>query len=469
MKKILVAAISIVLLASCTKDDVESHSIQSINEYSVEQKTDLISSYAQMLAASMGNPEIRNVIKSEAQLKFDGDYDILVNTLHSVELKEHNVTIKKMLANSCVETRANEGGFSGDLDTLIEEIQSQFPNLQVSVPVHCDEWDTENYIPLVAFLPYDYDDQVATEIEAFDTNGNSYMLSLDEDPEQPVIVVSISERVDRDGSFKGGNASYINFEDVDVVTTRTAPTTPSDINLFHAGAETLELEWTDTSNETGYVVYRKTESVNTYSVIANLPANQNYYIDTNVVAGVKYSYKVRAINIDGESGYSAAITSFASDRNDGESLKIKRMYFTNSALKAVEKWASGAPEIRLRVVCGDSNSATTVFTSGLLEPAKRGDINGSWWNKSVDITNWRTNAIGTVLTFDWREEDWDDDVTFTIQASFEVKLGDWTIKAGGSVQFSGDEGGDIIGNKLVHYWDESNKTYDISGFKWEFE
>ena len=84
MKKILVAAISIVLLASCTKDDVESHSIQSINEYSVEQKTDLISSYAQMLAASMGNPDIRNVIKSEAQLKFDGDYDILVNTLHSI-------------------------------------------------------------------------------------------------------------------------------------------------------------------------------------------------------------------------------------------------------------------------------------------------------------------------------------------------------------------------------------------------
>lgn len=469
MKKILVAAISIVLLASCTKDDVESHSIQSINEYSVEQKTNLISSYAQMLAASMGNPEIRNVIKSEAQLKFDGDYDILVNTLHSVELKEHNVTIKKMLANSCVETRANEGGFSGDLDTLIEEIQSQFPNLQVSVPVHCDEWDTENYIPLVAFLPYDYDDQVATEIEAFDTNGNSYMLSLDEDPEQPVIVVSISERVDRDGSFKGGNASYINFEDVDVVTTRTAPTTPSDINLFHAGAETLELEWTDTSNETGYVVYRKPEGESTYSVIANLPANQNYYIDTNVVAGVKYSYKVRAINSDGESGYSTAITSFASDRNDGESLKIKRMYFTKNALKTVEKWASGAPEIRLRVVYGDNDSATTVFTSGILEPAKRGDINGSWWNKTVDITNWYTNLIGTVLTFDWREEDWDDDVKFSIQASFEKKKPSWSIQTGASVDFSGDEGGDIIGNTLVYYWDEANKTYDISGFKWEFE
>ena len=469
MKKILVAAISIVLLASCTKDDVESHSIQSVKEYSVEQKTDLISSYAQMLAASMGNPEIRNIIKSEAQLKFDGDYDILVNTLHSVELEKHNVTIKKMLANSCVETRANEGGFSEDLETLIEEIQTQFPNLQVSVPVHCDEWDTENYTPLVAFLPYDYDDQVATEIEAFDTNGNSYMLSLDEDPEQPVIVVSISERVDRDGSFKGGDASYVNFEDVDVVTTRTSPTTPSDINLFHAGAEILELGWADLSNETGYVVYRKSEGESTYSVIANLPANQNYYIDSNVVAGVKYRYKVRAINNDGESGYSTTISTIASARNDGESLKVKRMYFTKSALKAVEKWASGAPEIRLRVVYGDKDSATTVFTSGILEPAKRGDINGSWWNKSVDITNWCTNVIGTVLTFDWREEDWDDDVTFTIQASYEQKDKNWSIQAGGSVQFSGDEGGDIIGNKLVYYWDEANKTYDISGFKWEFE
>lgn len=469
MKKILIAAVSIVLLASCTNDDLDVTPIQNAEKYSVEQKTELISSYAQMLAAAIGDPEVRKIIKSEAQLKFDGDYDILTETLHNIELKENQSTVQKLLASSCVMTRAGEGGFTGDLDALIKEIQTQFPNLQVSVPVHCDEWDTENYIPLVAFLPYDYDDQVATEIEAFDTNGNSYILSLEEDPEQPVIVVSISERVDRNGNFKGGDASYVNFEDVEVFTTRSAPSTPSDINLFHAGAETLELGWADSSNETGYIVYRKSESGTTYSVIANLPANQNYYIDSNVVAGVKYSYKVRAINNDGESGYSTTISTFASARNDGESLKIKRMYFTKSALKAVEKWASGAPEIRLRVVYGDKDSATTVFTSGILEPKKRGDINGSWWNKSVDITNWCTNVIGTVLTFDWREEDWDDDVTFTIQASYEQKGENWSIQAGGSVQFSGDDGGDIIGNTLVHYWDEANKTYDISGFKWEFE
>lgn len=469
MKRILIATVSIVLLASCTNDDLDVTPIQNAEKYSVEQKTELISSYAQMLAAAIGDPEVRKIIKSEAQLKFDGDYDILTETLHNIELKENQSTVKNLLASSCVMTRASEGGFTGDLDALIKEIQTQFPNLQVSIPVHCDEWDTENYIPLVAFLPYDYDDQVATEIEAFDTNGNSYILSLEEDPKQPVIVVSISERVDRNGNFKGGEASYVNFEDVEIVTTRTIPSTPSDINLFHAGAETLELEWTDTSNETGYVVYRKPEGGSTYYVIANLPANQNYYIDTNVVAGVKYSYRVRAINDDGESGYSTTITTIASARNDGEPLKIKRMYFTKSALKAVEKWASGAPEIRLRVVYGDKDSATTVFTSGILEPTKRGDINGSWWNKSVDITNWCTNVIGTVLTFDWREEDWDDDVTFTIQASYEQKGKNWSIQAGGSVTFSGDEGGDVIGNKLVHYWDEANKTYDISGFKWEFE
>lgn len=84
MKRILIAAVSIVLLASCTNDDLDVTPIQNAEEYSVEQKTELISSYAQMLAAAIGDPEVRNIIKSEAQLKFDGDYDILTATLYNI-------------------------------------------------------------------------------------------------------------------------------------------------------------------------------------------------------------------------------------------------------------------------------------------------------------------------------------------------------------------------------------------------
>lgn len=457
------------MLVSCLNNEKEETTFTEVC-YTDDQKTELICSYAQILAASMENPEVRDVIKKGTQLKFDGDYDILTKTLHEIELRESKSTVKKALMSNNVVTRASERGLPESIETLVEKIQTQFPNLQVSVPILCDEWDTDNYVPLVAFLPYDYDEHTASEIEAFDTQGNSYMLSLDIEPEQPVVVVSISERVDRDGTLKNKDSIYADLGEVNVPDTKATLLPPSDIYLFHSGAETLELEWSaDLSDKTGYTVYRKSENENDYSCIANLPANHNYYIDSDVNAGVKYNYKVRTVNNEGESAYSTTISTFASARNDGESLKIKRMYFTKEALKAVEKWASGAPEIRLRVVYGDKESATTVFTSGILEPKKRNDINGTWWNKSVDITNWCTNVIGTVLTFDWREEDWDDNVSFSIQASYEQKKNTWAIQAGGSVNFKGDEGGDVIGNRLVYYWEEPNKIYDISGFKWEFE
>ena len=469
MKKFLLTSISLMMLVSCLNNEKEETTFTEVC-YTDDQKTELICSYAQILAASMENPEVRDVIKKGTQLKFDGDYDILTKTLHEIELRESKSTVKKALMSNNVVTRASERGLPESIETLVEKIQTQFPNLQVSVPILCDEWDTDNYVPLVAFLPYDYDEHTASEIEAFDTQGNSYMLSLDIEPEQPVVVVSISERVDRDGTLKNKDSIYADLGEVNVPDTKATLLPPSDIYLFHSGAETLELEWSaDLSDKTGYTVYRKSENENDYSCIANLPANHNYYIDSDVNAGVKYNYKVRTVNNEGESAYSTTISTFASARNDGESLKIKRMYFTKEALKAVEKWASGAPEIRLRVVYGDKESATTVFTSGILEPKKRNDINGTWWNKSVDITNWCTNVIGTVLTFDWREEDWDDNVSFSIQASYEQKKNTWAIQAGGSVNFKGDEGGDVIGNRLVYYWEEPNKIYDISGFKWEFE
>lgn len=469
MKKFLLISISVMMLVSCLTNEKEETSFTEVC-YTDDQKTELICSYAQILAASMENPEVRDVIKKGTQLKFDGDYDILTKTLHEIELRESKSTVKKALMSNNVVTRASERGLPESIETLVEKIQTQFPNLQVSVPILCDEWDTDNYVPLVAFLPYDYDEHTASEIEAFDTQGNSYMLSLDIEPEQPVVVVSISERVDRDGTLKNTDSIYADLGEVNVPDTKATLLPPSDISLFHSGAETLELEWSaDLSDKTGYTVYRKSENENDYSCIANLPANHNYYIDSDVNAGVKYNYKVRTVNNEGESAYSTTISTFASARNDGESLKIKRMYFTKEALKAVEKWASGAPEIRLRVVYGDKESATTVFTSGILEPKKRNDINGTWWNKSVDITNWCTNVIGTVLTFDWREEDWDDNASFSIQASYEQKKNTWAIQAGGSVNFKGDEGGDVIGNRLVYYWEEPNKIYDISGFKWEFE
>ena len=458
-------AIASMLVISCTKNVQIYDETTPDVRYSNAQKSELISSYAQMLAASLENTELRSTIKAEAQLKFDGDYDILTSKLGAITLKKPCVDVNGLMANSCVVTRATDGGFTGDLEDLLAEIQATFPNLQVSVPVHCEEWDTKNHIPLVAYLPYDFDDQVETEIEAFDVHGKSYMLSLDEEPDQPVVVVSVSERVMEDGSMKD---DYIACNSCETVETKSVPYAPTDLSLIHGGPGQLELSWPEVNEAAKYYVYRKKEGESSYANLTQNGITNNFYLDNSVSAGQKYSYRVRSKNDDGMSGYSTAITTFASPRKDGAPLTIKRMYFTKSALKAVEKWASGAPEIRLRVVYGASNPAASV-TTGRLEPPKRGDINETWWNKTVSISDWATSAMGTVLTFDWREEDWDDNAEFTITASVEKKTGNWEIATGGSIKISGDDGGDVIGSTLVYYWDAKDKIYDVSGFKWQFE
>lgn len=480
MKKTLFIVVFTLLLISCEQHNTsDSSTIINAEKYNSEEKTELISSYAQMLAASMGNPELRETIKDEAQIKFDGDYDILTNKLQNLKLKGDHTTVRNTLAASCIITRANEGCFTGNLDELIEEIQAEFPNLQVSVPIHCDEWDTENYIPLVAFLPYDFDDQTATEVEAFDINGNSYMLSLEEEPEQPVIVVSISERVDKNGdilaftnTLSGPYSDLYPNRSNSLGYPTKADTAPTGCKLSPSGSRSLLFEWQNVDNQ-GYAVFRKTTGDSDFVLCNTTELNYNYFVDNNLTPGQSYYYKVRAIL--GENHYSPFsyyVGAIASSRDEGERLQVKSIKFADGqALRQVEKWVSGAPELRLRIVKGGENSATIVYDSERFEPKKRSDVVGEWWeipdNMSLYISNWNSSSLGTVLTFDWQEEDQNGKLTVEIQANYENQFESaGKVSAGGKAQYSTEYGDDHVATVYVTWWD-SNKVYSTGGFSWE--
>ena len=69
MKKTLFIVVFTLLLISCEQHSTrDSSTIINVEKYNSEEKTELISSYAQMLAASMGNLELRETIKDEAQI-----------------------------------------------------------------------------------------------------------------------------------------------------------------------------------------------------------------------------------------------------------------------------------------------------------------------------------------------------------------------------------------------------------------
>lgn len=474
---LLTCSASTLLLSACTNiespqycpDDQE---VSTENLVTVHQKNDLIENYAKILSSSLGNPELRKAIKTEALLKFDGDNDILVSKLHSMTLASSNRNIESIIRSSAVTTKSN-----GYLGSITDAIHEQFPNLQVAVPVHCDEWDTENYTPLVAYLPFDYNEDEATHIKAFDQQGNEYLLSTEEEPNVPVIVVSISERVDENGNLIYTSPIYDTlapntitpFSISETDTKAMSAGIPRNLSLMHGTQRSFELSWDDVSNETGYEIYRRSNSQTSYNKIASLPANQNYYIDKNLSAGVKYSYRLRSVQNGQYSAYTPNITSFASARNDGASLKVTGLYFTTNGLKAVEKWPSGAPEIRLRIIVGNESNAWNIYTSGVMEPATRNSIKDKWWNHTINLPSWYIDEYGTVLTFDWREEDWNQNVEFSISANFEIKIGEWGIGIGASWKSSANKGGHHIGTSTVCFWDTSNKIYDVSGFKWKVQ
>lgn len=390
----------------------------------------------------------------------------MTSRFEELTVKNGSIKIRDILSNNLRMTTGKSNVKSinkQNIDSFFLKVKEMFPNLQISVPVLCENWDTENFIPLVAFIPVDYDEKTHKEVTAYDINGKEYILSTLEEPNYPVIVVGISERVDINGNMYDYSETVTQTQDK----YKIIPGTPASISLRHGIANTLILEWSDVLDDNGYEIWRMSNNSN-FVLIATTTINDNNYLDANLVGGTKYWYKVRSINNDGYSAWSQIITTTASPRNEGELLKIQRMKFTTNALQAVESWISGAPELRLRVVKGSESGASFVFTSGMIEPNHRDDIRDKWWYFNVTVCDWYTSVFGTVLNFDWREEDSKFIYEFNVTGSYEDKKDNGSIKAGGSLNIKSNPGADCVGNTTVFWWDPRNKIYDITGFNWDF-
>ena len=135
----------------------------------------------------------------------------------------------------------------------------------------------------------------------------------------------------------------------------------------------------------------------------------------------------------------------------------------------MESWIRGAPELRLRVYVG--SSSTPYYTSGVLEPQRRADINEKWWEHVVTIfpspNGWNASSYGTVLTFDWKEEDSYYNIEYNISTNYEDKTDFGTIKAGVTAKVYSSSSGNV-GQGMVLWWHNKNTTYESRDFSWEF-
>ena len=138
--------------------------------------------FAKGIAKLLNDPEIGAYLKEEIGKQFDGDYDALWETLADQEFAKKGKfkNILRKLYNTNID--------------MIDQF-NRIPILQISAPVNFEKWDVD--VPLlVAYDPITTDDLEGETITSFDGFDKKYMLDAKNEPDFPIIVVGLNERID---------------------------------------------------------------------------------------------------------------------------------------------------------------------------------------------------------------------------------------------------------------------------------
>lgn len=459
------------IMTGCSKDEpslIQTTKLvqKTADEQNVDAANVVIQRYSKVVAVALENQHFRTLLKQLALKQFDGDYDVLASDLQTQQID--SISVMDYFAQIIDARFTDEFGMAG-VDFLENALQV-IPNLQIAIPVNCEEWKVSETTPKVIPLLADFDDQNNTDIEAYNSEWSVSSVSLEEDPLVPYVVISISERVDKWGNFK-----YFNTTCKDVDTSNsTNPIAPSNLTIdFGNNANELLLTWSDVTNEYGYQIYRYTQGTNN-QLLATVGLNTNIYIDSTVEAGKKYTYTVRSLNAQGQpSAFSSAASWYGSERVPGEQLSISGLKFDNkAALRQYESWIKGKPELVLHVYSGISpDSSKEIRCIDWIMPSpKRNEIAGTWWSCNIPINKWMPESYGQIWTFAWSEEDSSKDyeVSLGVKATYKDVGGNYQIGVSPSVKFNITENNNM-GHICVNYWDSKSEVYNLgNGFSFKF-
>lgn len=208
MKKVLTLSFLLIFLAfSCQspKEDIGELGQKSINQgnFSAARKPNTSDEMLELIGLVVSNiikdKEIRKFIKDEASRKIDGDFNIPFYFA-----KDTKVPGKGVFREIFVDKMQQIFGSSILAQDQLKKIEDGIPLLNISVPVHIDKWDADNFTPLVAIVPFNFEEKTHKKVKAFDIEGNIYWLDSTKEPDQPVIVIGQNERMilEEDGKWK---------------------------------------------------------------------------------------------------------------------------------------------------------------------------------------------------------------------------------------------------------------------------
>lgn len=107
-----------------------------------------------------------------------------------------------------------------------------------------------------------------------------------------------------------GDSGYSNTAEAVTPVPQSPPAAPTSLSAAAISISQIDLTWADNSgNEDGFKIERcQGSGCTNFTQVAQVVANMSAYQDTGRTAGTTYSYRVRAFNGSGDSGYSNTAT-----------------------------------------------------------------------------------------------------------------------------------------------------------------
>lgn len=119
---------------------------------------------------------------------------------------------------------------------------------------------------------------------------------------------TITNRYVRMYGIQRGTKWGFSLFDFGVYYVPSLPAEPNDLSATAISNNQISLRWSDNAtNETGFEIYRKGGTNNTYAVISTVGSNVTSLVDAGLVPGTLYYYEVRATNSDGSSIFAPEI------------------------------------------------------------------------------------------------------------------------------------------------------------------
>lgn len=304
MKRIFNIFTILFLICSCVKEtDVNINLEKEISDY--DNKVMALAKAVN--AAVRENSDYRNLIKNEVSKQFDGDYDYLFSMSMDQKVSpskefitrsgsSEEITVRELLLHHYESSEVQTKTTSDILDELITE----YPELQISVPVHAEEWDPETYIPVIAIIPEDCNYPGVKILPGIDAEGNCIEVDAINEPENPVIVIGQNERLEMEPR---------------IIIDKPLIQEPHIIfnGIYQNGAVRLEFYTVSVLQVNSLTIYRTDANSNSYNSIVSYNGRPNFntYNDWNVEVGKEYSYYIEAECITGSPDGSSVTTLYS--------------------------------------------------------------------------------------------------------------------------------------------------------------